>query len=217
MIHTYIQGETAHEAWTKVKHVPQSKIVAHIVGSWRGIVRWKYSPFYKGKSSGSQSSLRSSADTSSMRPFTSSSRIDLPASQDEYATLVDLSTLRIIPKGVRPLTSQSPKESRNLWQGVTQKLLKKEYSDATKEKVSIEQKQRDEAAERKRNGLEFIPEYFEKDLSKGFSELTEKGRKMVEEEIKEPSRYCLELGGVGGESHDAEGNGIEQEKLESVV
>jgi len=32
--------------------------------------------------------------------------------------------------------------------------LKKEFGEATKEKVAIEQKQRDEAAERKRRGIE---------------------------------------------------------------
>jgi hypothetical protein len=32
--------------------------------------------------------------------------------------------------------------------------MKKEYSEATKEKVMIEQKQRDKAAERKRKGVE---------------------------------------------------------------
>jgi hypothetical protein len=41
-----------------------------------------------------------------------------------------------------------------LWETVTSRLLKKEFGDATKEKVAIEQKQRDEAAERKRKGLE---------------------------------------------------------------
>jgi Oxysterol-binding protein. len=38
--------------------------------------------------------------------------------------------------------------------GVTSRLLKKEYGEATKEKVRIEQKQRDEAGERKRKGVE---------------------------------------------------------------
>ena len=78
-------------------------------------------------------------------------RVDAPDS--EYATLIDISTLAVIPKSVRPLERQLPDESRKLWENVTTRLLKKEYSDATKHKLAIEQKQRDEAAERKRKGV----------------------------------------------------------------
>lgn len=35
-------------------------------------------------------------------------------------------------------------------------MLKKEYSDATKHKLVIEQRQRDEASERKRIGQEYV-------------------------------------------------------------
>ena len=78
-------------------------------------------------------------------------RVDAPDSG--YATLLDVSTLAVIPKTVRPLGRQLPTESRKLWENVTTKLLTKEYSDATKHKLAIEQKQRDEAAERKRRGV----------------------------------------------------------------
>ena len=79
-------------------------------------------------------------------------RVDAPDSG--YATLLDVSTLAVIPKTVRPLGRQLPTESRKLWENVTTKLLTKEYSDATKHKLAIEQKQRDEAAERKRRGVQ---------------------------------------------------------------
>ena len=78
-------------------------------------------------------------------------RVDAPDS--EYATLLDLSTLAMIPKTVRPLERQLPTESRKLWDNVTTRLIKKEYSEATKYKLVIEQKQRDDAAERKRRGV----------------------------------------------------------------
>lgn len=68
--------------------------------------------------------------------------------------LIDLSDLEVIPKSVRPLEVQLPHESRRLWDPVTSRLLKKEFGDATKEKVKIEQRQRDEADERKRKGHE---------------------------------------------------------------
>jgi len=70
--------------------------------------------------------------------------------------LIDVSMLAVIPKTVRPLERQHSRESRKLWENVTDKLVKKEFSEATREKVTIEQRQRDEAAERKRKGLECV-------------------------------------------------------------
>ena len=74
--------------------------------------------------------------------------------KEEWNTLMDLSTLHVIPKAVRPLERQLPNESRRLWERVTTKLLSKEFGDATKHKHAIEQRQREEAAERKRKGVE---------------------------------------------------------------
>jgi oxysterol-binding protein-related protein 9/10/11 len=108
------------ENWTKIKHVPPSRIVATFDGSWRHLIRWR--------------------------------RAGAPV--DESETLLDLSTLRVIPKVVRPLDRQQPHESRKLWDSVTSRLLKKEYNEATKHKLAIEQRQRDEAAERKRKNIE---------------------------------------------------------------
>ncbi|TBU31406.1 hypothetical protein BD311DRAFT_786485 [Dichomitus squalens] len=117
-------------------------------------------------------------------------RVDAPDS--EYATLIDVSTLAVIPKAVRPLEKQLPNESRKLWENVTTRLVKKEYSDATKHKLAIEQKQRDDAAERKRKGVPFVPRYFENDISTGIPKLTEEGRKALEEELAEKPEYQLE-------------------------
>lgn len=123
----YDEDETEHEEWTKVKHVPQSRIVAFFDGCWRNHIRWRRNPL------GSSVSVSSTA---------------------EHHTLVDLEKLQTIPKVVRPLEKQLPKESRKLWEGVTTKLLNKEYGDATKHKLALEQRQRDEASERKRKGEE---------------------------------------------------------------
>ena len=38
----------------------------------------------------------------------------------------------------------------------------------------------------------FVPRYFEKDISKGFAELTAEGWKAVQEEIEEESSACIE-------------------------
>lgn len=76
--------------------------------------------------------------------------------EDEWVTLIDITTLHSVPKAVRPLENQLSTESRRLWDPVTSRLLKKEYSEATKFKQAIEQKQRDDAAERKNKGTEFV-------------------------------------------------------------
>ncbi|KAI8986692.1 hypothetical protein BD414DRAFT_460953 [Trametes punicea] len=117
-------------------------------------------------------------------------RVDAPDS--EYATLIDLSMLHVVPKVVRPLEKQLPNESRKLWENVTSRLLRKEYSEATKHKLAIEQKQRDDAAERKRKGAKFVPRYFDPDISSGVPSLTEEGRKAVEDELKEPAEHKIE-------------------------
>ncbi|KAI0938482.1 hypothetical protein AcW1_001792 [Taiwanofungus camphoratus] len=110
----------------------------------------------------------------------------------EYATLIDLSTLHVIPKAVRHLDKQLPNESRRLWDSVTTRLLKKEYGDATKHKQAIEQRQRDEAAERKRKGTQFVPKFFESDIGSGIPTLTVEGHKALDTESKEDIIYSLE-------------------------
>lgn len=135
-MHTYTEGSTEHEEWTKVKHVPRSLVVAQFDGSWRTHVRWK----------------RVSSLAPSSRFSTSSAG---SAGDPEYATLLDVSRLHVVPKRVRPIKDQLPNESRRLWEGVTERLLRKEYGDATRAKQAIEQRQRDEAAERKRKGVEW--------------------------------------------------------------
>lgn len=138
VIHTYTVGDTEHEAWTKVRHVPQSRIVAIFDGSWKHHIKWRRT-----------GSTNSSAATSA-------SDVTSIAETGEYSTLLDLSTLKVIPKTVRPIERQLPNESRKLWHDVTTRLIKKEYGEATKYKLAIEQKQRDEAAERKRQGVEYV-------------------------------------------------------------
>ncbi|KAG9125432.1 hypothetical protein FRC07_007626, partial [Ceratobasidium sp. 392] len=101
----------------------------------------------------------------------------------ESHPLIDLSNLAVMPKHVRPIESQLPNESHRLWEHVTKNLLSKNYNEATRVKQGIEQKQRDDAAARKANGEEFVPVYFEPDISTGQPVLTAEGRKAVEEEL----------------------------------
>ncbi|KAF9441610.1 hypothetical protein P691DRAFT_812344 [Macrolepiota fuliginosa MF-IS2] len=188
VIHTVHEGDTEHEEWTKVKHVPTNRVVAVFDGSWRGHIRWRR------VGTGSYPDVRSTSSSPSPSherlpvpevPSHAASRVDVVHSDSDYSTLIDISALRVIPKEVRLLEKQLPHESRKLWENVTDNLLNKEYSEATKEKMAIEQRQRDEAAERKRKGVEFTPKYFEKDISAGYAELTEEGWKAVNEELTE--------------------------------
>ncbi|KAH9913754.1 hypothetical protein B0H21DRAFT_376695 [Amylocystis lapponica] len=156
VIHSYEPDETQHLEWTRVKHVPRSRVLATLDGSWKHRIRWK--------------------------------RQDAPSSA--HATLLDLSTLHVIPKAVRSLEKQLPDESRKLWENVTSKLLSKEYGEATKHKLTIEQRQRDEAAERKRKGVQFTPKYFESDIDSGIPTLTAEGLLALEEELKEQELEC---------------------------
>lgn len=73
---------------------------------------------------------------------------------DGWATFLDISNIHQIPKTVRPLEKQLPTESRKLWDVVTTRMLNKEFGEATKQKQVIEQKQRDDAAERKKADIE---------------------------------------------------------------
>ncbi|KAF7348577.1 hypothetical protein MVEN_01375300 [Mycena venus] len=214
VVHTIVEGETQHNEWTKIKHVPQARVVAVFDGSWRGRIRWRRVGINSypdttpsSYSSPSPSHVSLPVPTSTSTPSAASSRLDiLKTGEEEWATLLDLSTLEVTPKTVRPLEKQLPNESRKLWDTVTSRLLKKEFSDATKEKVAIEQRQRDIAAERKRKGVEWVfssqffmcadhlivqihPRYFEKGLEGGFCALTPAGRQAVEEEVAEPKSY----------------------------
>ncbi|KAF9486277.1 hypothetical protein BDN70DRAFT_794567 [Pholiota conissans] len=173
IIHTVFDSDANHCAeWTKVKHVPKDRVVAVFDGTWRGHMRWKRVG----------TGIREA----------SYSKADFGASDGEWMTLIDLSVLGVMPKTVRPLEKQHPRESRKLWETVTDNLTKKEFSEATKEKVNIEQRQREEAAERKRKGIEFVPRYFEKELDDGYAALTQEGLAAVDEELQEDTSYCIE-------------------------
>jgi hypothetical protein len=158
VIHIVHDGETEHEEWTKVKHVPTDRVVAVFDGSWRGRIRWRRvgAGSYPNTFSSAASSPSPSHEhlpTPQIPPH-SASRTDITRIDSEYSTLIDTSVLQVVPKQVRPLEKMLPGESRKLWEKVTSNLLKKDYSEATKEKVAIEQRQRDEVAERKKKGTE---------------------------------------------------------------
>lgn len=182
--------------WTKVKQVPNNRIAAVLDGSWRGKIRWKRVgilsyPEATSSTASSPNPSHSQLPRPSLPPA-SASKADIGADDGEWQPLIDLNTLAVLPKEVRPIEKQLPHESRKLWQTVTDNLVNKKFSDATKEKHIIEQRQRDEAADRKKNGIEFVPRYFNKGMDNGYVDLTAEGQKAVEDELAEPSPYCIE-------------------------
>lgn len=100
----------------------------------------------------------------------------------EPRLLINVREVDPISKTVRPLAAQDEMESRKIWEPVTSAILAKKYSEATKHKQDIEQKQRNTAAERKRKGETFVPRYFDADISDGRPKLTEEGRKALDGE-----------------------------------
>ena len=135
VVHRYNPSSHEHEEWTKVKHVPSACAVAYFEGCWQNVIRWYPAPDV-------------AASTGSSKGKTEAS--------DEWTTLIDLTSLRAVPKTVRPISEQLPTESRRLWESVTSRLQRKEFGEATRAKQVIEQRQRDEAAERKRRGVECV-------------------------------------------------------------
>ncbi|KIY61090.1 hypothetical protein CYLTODRAFT_427684 [Cylindrobasidium torrendii FP15055 ss-10] len=187
------EAEAAAE-WVNIKDIPKNLIVAEFDGSWRGHVRWRR------VGSGSIIPPTASASSSpspvhaSLPRSNATSRADLALDMDtEWQTLIDVSTLEVTPKQVRPIEKQMATESRRMWDKVTKHLSAKEFSEATREKNAIEQRQRDEAAERKRVGTEFVPVYFETDIESGAAKLTEEGRKALEEEMAEVDEAAAKL------------------------
>ncbi|KAJ7705863.1 hypothetical protein B0H16DRAFT_1747006 [Mycena metata] len=139
------EGDTQHNEWTKVKHVPQARLVAVFDGSWRNRIRSR------------RVGVNSYPDTTtSSYSSASPSHASLPVSPFRPGPRGVIAPPKECRRGggrLRPLEKQLPHESRSLWDIVTTRLLK-EVSNATKEKAAIEQKQRDNAADRKRKGVE---------------------------------------------------------------
>ncbi|VEN34123.1 unnamed protein product, partial [Callosobruchus maculatus] len=75
---------------------------------------------------------------------------------------IDVNNLSVIKKQVRPIREQDENESRRLWKEVTAGLRFNEIDKATNAKQALEQKQRDEAKDRKDRGQEWNTRLFTK-------------------------------------------------------
>lgn len=64
------------------------------------------------------------------------------------------------PPKTRPLEEQDERESQKLWHEVTNAIRNKDQNAATDEKSKIEDMQREEAAKRTNDGVEWRPQLF---------------------------------------------------------
>jgi hypothetical protein len=74
--------------------------------------------------------------------------------------LFDATHARETPPKVRPLDEQEDRESQKLWRKVTQAIRQKDQDAATDEKSRIEELQREEAAKRADDGVDWHPRLF---------------------------------------------------------
>lgn len=80
--------------------------------------------------------------------------------EKETEEQVDVNTLPIIKKQVKPISEQEENESRRLWKEVTAGLKFNEIDKATNAKQALEQRQRDQAKDRKDRGQEWQTKLF---------------------------------------------------------
>ena len=94
---------------------------------------------------------------------------------------MDLRPLFPIAKIIPPIDQQLPNESQRFWAGVTAAIKSKQYTEATKLKQEIEERQRDKATLRKEKNEEWRPRFFtEAVTADGKPDLTEEGKKALQ-------------------------------------
>lgn len=120
-----------------------------------------------------------------------------PAGSNEARLLIDITPLSAATKILPPEEQQLSNESLKFWSEVTNSILGKQFTQATKLKQDIEERQRQRAAERKANHVEWKPRFFTGAVTPlGKPELTEEGRKALQGVRAE--EYALEESPVQG-------------------
>ncbi|KAJ9593319.1 hypothetical protein L9F63_015139, partial [Diploptera punctata] len=87
--------------------------------------------------------------------------MDAKWSDGRTETFVDVNKIDIVKKKVRLIAEQSENESRRLWKEVTAGLRLKDIDRATNAKYELEQRQRDEAKDRKERGLKWETQWLQ--------------------------------------------------------
>ena len=75
-------------------------------------------------------------------------------------TLFDASHAKHTPPTTRPIEQQGERESQRLWQSTVNAIIARDHEVATDEKTKIEDRQREEAAKRAEQGVEWHPRLF---------------------------------------------------------
>lgn len=104
-----------------------------------------------------------------------------PTGSKEPILLIDISPLFPAEKNVPPSETQLSNESLKFWSEVTDAIVGKQFTEATRLKQDIEERQRARAAERKEKDVEWKPRFFTGAVTPlGKPELTEDGQKVLE-------------------------------------
>jgi hypothetical protein len=125
VIIAYNPDKPEEEEWSKIKNVPSDRILATLEGSWRKQIKYKR----KGEKVSSRrlKACRAKGTDQTSTIF------------QEWKVLIDLEQLDMTPRSVRPLEEQEERESRRLWDPVTANMMAKNWSEATRQKQTIEQ------------------------------------------------------------------------------
>lgn len=103
------------------------------------------------------------------------------AGSKEARLLIDITPLFPATKILPPQDQQLSNESLKFWSEVTDSILGKQFTHATKVKQDIEERQRQRAAERKANQVEWKPRFFTGAVTPlGKPELTEEGQRVLQ-------------------------------------
>ncbi|KAK3321645.1 hypothetical protein B0H66DRAFT_574210 [Apodospora peruviana] len=99
---------------------------------------------------------------------------------EKQTTIIDIAPLSVAPKVLPPDEQQLENESLHLWGDVTKAIHSRQFSQATVLKQELEERQREKAREREKNGEVWKPVFFEQVTDKGGKpQLTEKGREVL--------------------------------------
>lgn len=104
-----------------------------------------------------------------------------PAESKDARLLIDIAPLYPATKILPPEDQQLSNESLKFWSEVTNSILEKQFTQATKLKQDIEERQRQRAAERKEKQVEWKPRFFTGTVTPlGKPELTEEGQRVLQ-------------------------------------
>jgi oxysterol-binding protein-related protein 9/10/11 len=98
----------------------------------------------------------------------------------EKNLLIDLDPLFPAQKTCPPPEAMLPNESRKMWESVTEAIHAKDFTRATQLKYEIEERQREKAAKRAEENIEWKPRFFEVSaLAAGRPKLSAEGEKVL--------------------------------------